>query len=156
MLLFQGPSCAVRSGPAPPYYHPRWDSSNTTPLFAFGHGLSFTNFTYSELVVVGEVSVSVLVTNSGRVAGAEVAQLYLGFPQVWQEPPRQLKGFHKTAVLEPGGVSRVKFELDARSFSTWDPGKHAWYKRSGTFAVFIGASWRDIRLVGSLVVSSDR
>ena len=84
-----------------------FDQTRQDPLFPFGHGLSYTNFAYSELRVTpdggarGEVTVKARVTNTGRREGKEVAQLYVGFPPWAGEPPRQLKGFFKVSLL-PG------------------------------------------------------
>ena len=94
---------------------------------------------------------SVDVTNSGAVAGAEIPQAYLGFPASAGEPPKQLKSFKKTAVLAPGEKATVKFQLVDRDLSIWDTTKHDWAKQSGKFTVFVGASSDDIRATGSFV-----
>ena len=92
---------------------------------------------------------SVDVTNSGAVAGAEIPQAYLGFPASAGEPPKQLKSFKKTAVLAPGEKATVKFQLVDRDLSIWDTAKHGWAKQTGEFEVFVGSSSADIRLVDS-------
>jgi beta-glucosidase len=73
-------------------------------------------------------------------------QLYLGFPANAGEPPQQLKGFNKTAVLAPGASVRVMLALTPRDFSIWDVTSHAWSVANGTHHVGVGASSRDIRL----------
>merc|ERR1711937_1040579 len=79
----------------------RWyDTDSMTPAFCFGHGLSYTQFKYSSLKVEGR-SVSFSVKNVGNVTGGDVPQMYLGFPDSAQEPPKQLKGFKKV-VLKSG------------------------------------------------------
>ena len=94
-----------------------------------------------------------VITNNGtKHSGREVAQLYLGFPASAGEPPKQLKGFHKTAVLAPGDKATVIFVLTDRDLSIWDTSKHGWAKQSGKFDVMVGSSSRDIRLTGSLQV----
>merc|ERR1712160_16759 len=80
----------------------RWyNSHNVAPKFPFGHGLSYASFKFSALTISLN-AVSIDVVNSGAVPGAEVMQLYLTFPDAAQEPPRQLKGFVKTEVPQPG------------------------------------------------------
>ena len=120
--------------------------------FPFGHGLSYTSFGYSGFDVAAQgsdVVVSFRVTNAGSVVGAEVAQLYLGFPTSAGEPPWQLKGFHKTASLAPGASEDVKLTLNPRAMSTWDTGARAFVPVKGQFQVAVGASSRDHRAQGS-------
>ncbi len=133
----------------------RWYDANTVdPKFPFGHGLSFTTFGYSALSVekssvVGQVAVvSVNITNTGSRAGAEVVQLYLGFPGSTGEPPKQLKGFQKT-YLQPGQTLTASFTLLTRDVSTWDVVSHSFQLARGEFAVLVGASSREIRLMSS-------
>lgn len=133
-----------------------FDRENIQPLFAFGHGLSYTSFEYGNLRVrpgsgssVAEVEAEV--ENVGDRAGAEVAQLYVGLPD--QEgarmPPRQLKGFEKVR-LKPGQRGRVSFNLDRRDLSYWDEGAGGWTVPAGTCRIMVGGSSRDIRLEGEL------
>jgi len=117
--------------------------------FPFGHGLSYTQFEYSELRIDG-TKVSFSVKNIGKVAGSEVAQLYLGFPKSAGEPPLQLKGFKKTTMLGAGDSEFVELELTSRDLSIWDIASHSWSLVMGEFQVAVGASSRDIRLKGSL------
>ena len=136
----------------------RWyDAHGVAPRFAFGHGLSFTTFAYSNIQVRSSCSTSGCggtvtfdVTNSGNVAGKEVAQLYLGFPAAAGEPPQQLKGFEAVGPLAPGQSTAVTFTLGPRDLSIWDVGTHAWAPQNGAFGVFVGASSRDIRVTGIL------
>lgn len=96
--------------------------------------------------------VSVLVANSGAVAGAEVAQLYIGFPaSAPRTPPKQLRGFDKL-LLAPGQRARATFDLARRDISYWDSAAQAWVVPRGVFRVYVGSSSRDIRLVGSFRV----
>ncbi len=94
-----------------------------TPLYPFGYGLSYTTFAYSDLKVPVDpvdagspVTAEATVTNSGKVAGDEVVQLYLEFPGVAGAPLRALRGFERVH-LEPGASQRVKFELKPRDLS---------------------------------------
>ena len=88
----------------------RWyDAKGQEPLFPFGFGLSYTTFKYSDLQVSkagDETTVKVKVTNSGKVAGAEIVQLYIGCPAAAEEPPKQLRGFDKVQ-LKPGESKTV-------------------------------------------------
>ena len=129
----------------------RWyDHYQIEPAYCFGHGESFTSFHYSGLHV-STSAVSLTLQNNGTVAGAEVVQLYLSFPSGAGEPPQQLKGFEKVH-LEAGESTLVTLGLDARAFSIWMVGTHAWTVVSGTFGVAVGSSSRDHRLVGSVEV----
>jgi beta-glucosidase len=126
----------------------RWyDAHHLTPLFPFGYGLSYTRFTFSDLRVstprrAGRgalVRVTARVTNTGRVAGSEVAQLYLGDPAVAGEPPRQLKGFQRV-TLRPGRSAVVSFTLDGHDLSYWKDSANGWVVPAGGFRVYVGDS----------------
>ena len=129
----------------------RWyDQQNITPLWPFGHGLSYTTWTYSNLVVANLTFTATLV-NSGGVAGAEVAQLYIGYPAAAQEPPKQLKGFQKVA-LPAGGSTTLTFSLSPADLLIWNTTADAWALVSGTYTAMVGSSSRDIRLTASFAV----
>ncbi len=126
----------------------RWyDARNLTPLFPFGYGLSYTSFAFSDLHVTppqlagrgAPVKVTARVTNTGRVAGSEVAQLYLGDPAAAGEPPRQLKGFQRVA-LGPGQSGVVSFTLDAHDLSYWNDAANGWVVPPGGFRIYVGDS----------------
>ena len=119
--------------------------------FPFGYGLSYTDFRYSDLKVVGR-SVSARIANVGSVAGAEAVQLYVSAPQDGLfRPLRDLKAFKKV-FLQPGKSAEVSFELDDRSFAVWSGG---WKVPGGTYAVELGASSEDIRLRAELEVAGE-
>jgi beta-glucosidase len=129
----------------------RWyDAKNQTPLFPFGHGLSYTTFKYSNLKVDGE-HVSVRVTNAGTREGAEVAQLYVSSPAAAAEPPKQLKGFEKV-WLKPGESKTVTMPLSRESLAVWDTTSHGWRVVPGAYTANVGSSSRDIRLKGTFTV----
>eukprot|EP00927_Polykrikos_kofoidii_P055469 TRINITY_DN49719_c0_g1_i1.p1 TRINITY_DN49719_c0_g1~~TRINITY_DN49719_c0_g1_i1.p1 ORF type:complete len:762 (+),score=86.87 TRINITY_DN49719_c0_g1_i1:206-2287(+) len=130
-------------------YYDRHDITFTTG-FPFGHGLSYTTFAYENLIIDG-MRVSFTVTNSGSVAGAEVAQLYLGFPPSAGEPPSVLKAFEKTRILAAGEAFVITFHLAPKDLSLWDVQRHDWAGVSGRFEVMVGSSSRDIRLRGELI-----
>lgn len=135
----------------------RWyDANLKTPLFPFGHGLSYTTFTYYGLSIgtptpAGQVEIAVTVRNSGGRLGGEVVQLYLGFPAGAGEPPRQLKGFRKV-VIPAEETQRVSFPLTAEELACWDPATRGWQIFPGTYTVFVGSSSRDIRLSGAFTI----
>jgi len=133
--------------------------------FAFGHGLSYTNFSYgwrapssaegaSEAEGVSEAEVAmrlhVDVANTGATPGAEVAQLYVSFPPSAAEPPLVLRGFFKTAVLAPGEVAPLEFTLSPRDLSTWSTASAGWVRARGLFTFFVGGSSRDLRISRSV------
>ncbi|HPF98531.1 MAG TPA: glycoside hydrolase family 3 C-terminal domain-containing protein [Kiritimatiellia bacterium] len=132
-----------------------YDTKNVEPQFPFGHGLSYTEFKYDHLKVdsVGRV-VTFDVKNTGRRAGKEVAQLYIGDPKCSVERPvKELKAFRKIELL-PGQQQTVRFQLDERALSFYDVATHRWVAEPGDFDVSIGSSSRDIRLKGTLTLSS--
>lgn len=119
-----------------------YDKAGQRVRFPFGHGLSYTSFTYSDLVINGH-TIRFRLTNSGAVGGFEVAQLYISPPKAGlHRPQRELKGFAKV-YLAPGEGKTVEMELNDRSFSVWSDG---WKIPGGTYLVQVGASSRDIRL----------
>jgi beta-glucosidase len=134
----------------------RWyDAKNQAPLFPFGFGLSYTTFKYSALNLSGagaNRSVRVMITNTGSRSGAEVAQLYVRFPEAAGEPPRQLKGFEKV-FLKPGESKSVKFVLDRNTLSAWNTEMGRWQTYGGKYMVEIGSSSRDIRAKASFTLA---
>ncbi|GMA66094.1 hypothetical protein GCM10025859_65360 [Alicyclobacillus fastidiosus] len=138
----------------------RWyDSRNVKPLFPFGYGLSYTTFKYSNLKIntskfsLGQVFVTVDVTNTGKRVGAAVPQLYIGDPQDASEPPRQLKGYEKI-LLNPGETKAVSFQLNARAFSIWNVKSNNWTVVYGTYTLMIGSSSENIALAGKVGITS--
>jgi beta-glucosidase len=141
-----------------------YDQNNVTPLFPFGYGLSYTTFKYDKLrVSQSEKSpaanyetafmVDFDVTNTGKVAGAEVAQVYIAIPSSTSvpEPPKQLAGFQRIE-LKPGEESHIRIPMLGRSLSYWDVNSHDWKVVHGKFQALVGASSRDIRLQDSFAV----
>lgn len=129
-----------------------------TPLFPFGHGLSYTTFAYGPLTITpspddpASVSVSVDVTNSGARVGAEVVQLYLREQSTSLPRPQQrLRGFKKVP-LAPGQTTTVTFNLSRADLQLWDPTRHDWRVEPGTVGIAVGSSSADIRAEGSLTV----
>ncbi len=135
-----------------------YSAHDIPPLFPFGFGLSYTQFSFSGLKVSQQpgsanAAVSFAVTNTGQRAGAEVAQLYLGFPEIAEgnEPPMQLKGFRKV-MLKAGESKTVELKLNARSFSYWSEKAHGWQVAPGEFHVMVGDSSANTPLKANLAV----
>jgi beta-glucosidase len=129
-----------------------------TPLFPFGFGLSYTEFSFDGLKVTKQpgptnATVSFKVTNTGKRAGAEVAEVYLGFPAIDEgnEPPVQLKAFSKV-MLNPGESKTVELKLDTRAFSYWSEKAHAWAVAPGEFQLMVGDSSANTPLKANLTV----
>ena len=123
----------------------RWyDTKGVKPLFAFGHGLSYTTFEYGEASVRGR-KVSVTVKNTGDVAGAEVVQLYISDPECSVvRPAKELKAFRKV-FLQPGESAKVVFDITEEALSYFDADAHKWVVEPGEFIAHVGSSSDDIR-----------
>ena len=128
----------------------RWyDTQGIPVLFPFGYGLSYTTFAYGEACAPksmrDKLTISIPVTNTGSVAGAEVVQLYIQDAEASVDrPSKELKGFEKV-WLEPGETKTVRFTIGRDALSFFDPEKHEWVAEPGTFKALIGASSADIR-----------
>ena len=136
-----------------------WTTTGKRPLYPFGFGLSYTTFSFSKLeapalAVRGfNVKVSFDVTNTGSVAGADVAQLYVSDPSAKvKRPERELKGFEKVR-LAPGEKKHVTLNLDARSFSYWDEAAHKWTIDPGKFIILVGDSSENTPLHSELTLN---
>lgn len=135
-----------------------WTTTGKHPLFPFGFGLSYTTFSLSHLDVPksagsgSTVKVGFDVTNTGGVAGAEVAQLYVSDPSAKVDrPERELKGFAKVR-LAPGQTQHVTLSLDARAFSYWSESAHDWAIDPGRFVIRVGDSSENTPLSADLDV----
>ena len=130
----------------------RWyDKRHIEPLFPFGHGLDYTEFSYGRLevpsaVVAGLAIVAhIEVTNTGSRPGTEVVQVYVSdIESSLVRPPKELKSFAKV-TLAPGETRRVELVIDAAALSFWDPSAHAWLAEAGEFELSVGRSAADIR-----------
>ena len=140
-----------------------FDTAAAPVLFPFGHGLSYTRFEYGDLELSadafeqgGELAVSVTLTNSGDLAGSEVAQLYVHAAESEvHRPEQELRAFAKVA-LAPGETRRVTLTLDEAAFAIYDAGAGNWVLEAGEFEIRVGASSRDLRLRTRLKVHSDQ
>ena len=139
-----------------------YDKKDVTPLYPFGHGLSYTTFQYSDLslpdksTVDNPIIVSVEVTNTGKVPGREVVQLYVGDEgeRGVLRPVRELKAFQKVD-LNPGESKIVEFELTERDFAYYDIHHKKWVAEPGRYIVSVGNSSRDIRALKSVSLSDN-
>ncbi|KAI8941426.1 hypothetical protein NX059_002648 [Plenodomus lindquistii] len=153
-----------------------FDARNITPRYEFGYGLSYTTFSYSDLRISAAANASISpfpspstpivqgghpelwetlytvtinVTNTGSLPGREVAQLYLG---IQNAPVKQLRGFTRTEILQEGESTEVEFILQRRDLSVWNVHAQTWEVQRGRYAVWVGASSRDAKLEGAIVV----
>lgn len=131
----------------------RWfDTKKIRPLFAFGHGLSYTTFGYGKLSADaskigpdGAMTLSVDVTNTGSRAGAETVQLYISDTKASvKRPAKELKNFEKV-YLEPGQTKTVTFTVRPSDLAFFDAGAHDWKAEPGEFRAHVGAASDDIR-----------
>jgi len=133
-----------------------YDKKKVEPLFAFGHGLSYTTFDYANLrssedILAGQpIHVSVEVANTGTLPGRETVQLYVG-DEVTQDvvrPVKELKAFQKVE-LAPGETQIVRFTLNAHDLAYYDVHRQAWFTTPGRYRLYLGSSSADIRLARS-------
>lgn len=142
----------------------RWfDAKRIEPLFPFGYGLSYTHFTFTNFTMtplnisaVEPIHVRFTVRNTGKVAGAEVPQVYLGFPPAAGEPPKRLVGLEKV-WLRPGEKRQVELTIDPAASShplgIFDSGRQQWVAVPGTYTVMLGTSSADILFSQKLQVA---
>jgi beta-glucosidase len=138
-----------------------YDKKNMNVLFPFGYGLSYTTFAYSNLQIdktsmndQQTLQVSIDVTNTGKIAGKEVVQLYVAdVESAVIRPIKELKGFAKVH-LEPGETRTVSFKLGKRAFAYYNTEISDWHVESGEFLIQVGCSSRDIVCEQSILVES--
>ena len=133
-----------------------YDTKKTDVLFPFGHGLSYTAFTYNDLEIIRQqengrqtVKVSCSVTNTGKCAGKETIQIYVAPEQKKDRPVHELKAFEKVR-LDAGETKRICVILEERDFSRYDTDKKMPVPVNGTYEIQVGASSTDICLCGKI------
>jgi beta-glucosidase len=129
-----------------------------TPLFPFGHGLSYASFGYGDLtarVRDGSVTVSFTVTNTGEVSADEVAQLYVRAQDPSVPRPRRELLAHRRLTLAPGASDRVAFEVPLSALAFWDVAHARWRLEPGPYALLVGASSEDVRLSTTVVLDGE-
>jgi beta-glucosidase len=135
-----------------------YDAEGKQPLFPFGFGLSYTTYAYNALKVTAagkDVKVSFSVRNTGKRAGAEIAQVYVGLPANAGEPPKRLVAWEKVQ-LAPGETKSVSLTLDPQYLSIFNVDKDDWELLSGEYKVFVGASSRETPLSGTFRIQATR
>lgn len=157
-LHFPGDEAGVRYGEGLFVGYRGYDASETAVAFPFGHGLSYTTFSYSNLDLAAtgdEVRVGLRVANTGQRAGREVVQVYVSLPDSKVlRVPRELKGF-TSVTLEPGASQQVEIVIPNEELAYWSVVDHAWVVEEGRYIVEVGASSRDQRLSGTIVLSGN-
>jgi len=136
-----------------------YNTFKVKPAYEFGFGLSFTNFTYSNLKLsstsfTGKIAVSVDVKNTGKVSGKEVVQLYLKAPKGdLDKPAEELRGFAKSRLLKPRESQTLTFTINAKDLASFNTHQSAWVADPGQYEVKIGASSEDIRQTKSFTLN---
>ena len=135
-----------------------FDHAGIAPQFPFGYGLSYTTFQYGGLKVGkpasdGTVTITISVKNTGKRAGAEIAEVYVGpkSPKI-ERPVKELKGFSRVE-LKPGESRSVTVNLDRRAFSYFDVNQKQWTSDPGDYDILIGSSSAKIDLQGKVSLS---
>ncbi|WP_240222667.1 glycoside hydrolase family 3 N-terminal domain-containing protein [Rheinheimera hassiensis] len=155
------------AGHIPSYYNHKASAKrgylfdDMSPLYPFGHGLSYTSFTYSDLQIDasgaranGEVQISLTVQNSGQRQGTEVVQLYINDPLASvTRPVQQLTGF-KRVPLQPGEQATLSFTVPVNLLAFFDQDMR-WVVEPGEIRLMLGSSSADIRLKGSFVIKGE-
>lgn len=138
-----------------------FNTFNVVPSFPFGYGLSYTDFSYSDIKVSSkkfedQIEISFRITNIGNVAGKEVTQLYLSAPAgALDKPSEELKGFAKTKLLEPGESQTLKIIITPSQLSSFSSEESAWVAEAGKYTVKVGASSSDILLKKTFSLKSN-
>jgi len=138
-----------------------YDTAGKEVLFPFGFGLSYTQFKYSSLKIAKKkikdtetLSLSFKIKNTGKVAGAEIAQIYVSDKEsTIFRPKKELKAFKKV-YLAPKEEKTIEIELDKRAFAYYNVNINDWHIETGEFDILVGASSRDIKLQGTVFVES--
>ncbi len=138
-----------------------YNSFNVKPAYEFGYGLSYTDFTYSNLKLSsinfkGNINATIDITNTGKTAGKEVVQLYLSAPAAkMNKPQEELKGFAKTNLLQPGQKQTIRFVIAAKDLASYDTRSTAWIAEAGKYEVKAGASSANIKQIASFQLTSE-
>jgi beta-glucosidase len=136
----------------------KWfDATGKQPLFPFGFGLSYTTFSYSQLRAASgkDLTVSFSLRNTGKLAGAEVAQVYLELPESAGEPPKRLIGWERVQ-LAPGESKDVTLHVDPLHLSIFNVDKDDWELAPGEYKVFLGGSSRNTPLTATVRIPGGR
>ena len=133
----------------------RWyDKKKVTPAFAFGHGLTYGNFSFSGLSVTGRTISFSVARSSGAATSCETPQVYIGYPSAATDPKvpvKVMRFFKKTCEAS----AKLSYTITDQDVSNWDVATKQWKVTPGTYKVYVGASSQDIRLTGSMTVSGE-
>ena len=160
-INYPGENGAVRYGEGIFIGYRYYDAKEVPTQFPFGHGLSYTTFEYQNPKVssqnfqdVDGLTISVGVTNIGKLAGKEIVQVYVhDHESKLVRPTKELKGFAKVE-LQPGETKTVTVTLDFRAFTYYHPAYRQWITEDGDFDILIGASSADIRCIKTVTLQS--
>lgn len=136
-------------------------SFDVKPAYEFGYGLSYTNFEYGKLKLSSKtfedtITATIEIKNTGKVAGKEVAQLYICAPgKKLEKPEIELKAFAKTILLKPGESQTLSMEIDAMALASFDTEQTAWIAEAGKYKVKVGASCLDIKKTANFELKED-
>jgi len=138
-----------------------YNTFTVKPAYEFGYGLSYTNFSYSPVKLNastfrGKMTATVTVTNTGKLAGKEVVELYLSAPKIkLDKPSEELKAFAKTVLLMPGKSQTITFTLNSKDLASYDSKSSSWIAEAGKYTVKIGGSSLDIKTSTSFKLEHD-
>lgn len=138
-----------------------FDTFKVKPSYAFGYGQSYTNFSYSPLLINSkvlddEIEVSVEIKNVGRISGKEIVQLYISAPvNQLEKPMHELRGFEKTRMLKPGESQIIKFKIDTNNLTSFWTGKSQWIAEKGEYKIKIASSSDNIRSTETFFLNED-
>lgn len=133
-----------------------YDTFDVPTSFPFGFGLSYTAFEYSDLKALRngeEITITFQIKNTGKTAGKEVAQLYVSAPKgQLEKPAKELKGFAKTKLLQPGESTIVSVTISAADLGSYDTSKSAWARDAGNYQFLVGSDSKTIRLQAEIAL----
>ena len=138
-----------------------YNTFNVKPAYEFGYGLSYTNFSYNSVKLSSstfnnKITATVTITNTGKIAGKEVVELYLSAPsKKLDKPSEELKGFAKTVLLQSGKSLTITFTLTPEDLASFDTNSSSWIAEAGKYTIKIGASSLDIKSSASFNLSKE-
>ena len=138
-----------------------YNTFNVKPAYPFGYGLSYTNFTYSNLKLSstdfkGKITATVDIKNTGNVAGKDVVQLYISAPsKEIEKPSEELRSFAKTNLLKPGEKQTIQFVIHSNDLTSFDTKSASWIAEAGKYIVKIGASSADMKQTATFELKKD-
>ena len=138
-----------------------YNTFGVKPAYEFGYGLSYTDFSYGPLKLSsnqlnGKVTASVTLTNTGKVPGKEVVELYVSAPaKKMNKPASELKAFAKTGLLQPGGSQTLTFTISAADLASFDTATSSWVAEAGAYTIKAGASSLNVKQSATLTLKQD-